>query len=128
MLIVSVVVSIAIRGLRATCPNSRELLYSDGGSFAHPPAVAGAVAGVLAGGRGRGLGRCGRGCVDVLAVYVLGIAEEGRALVAAGVALLEAVELKSYTQLERQGAGNDWEQSHSVVLMRRQRTGLELLY
>lgn len=46
------------------------------------------------GGRGRVCRRCGRGGADVLAVDVLGVADERRPLLAAGVALLEAVELK----------------------------------
>jgi hypothetical protein len=75
--------------LRPAGANASQLLYPHSGHrghFAEAPAVAGR----------RCLGRRGIRGVDVLAVDVLGVADEGGTFLAAGVALLEAVELKAF--------------------------------
>ena len=77
-------------GSRAASAGTGELFDAHGGHGGHLTEAAGDGGG---GGRlCRGRGRRG---VDVLAVYVAGFADEGRALLAAGVALLQAVELEA---------------------------------
>lgn len=71
--------------LRPACASTGKLSYSDRGHLAKAPA---------AGRRGR-LGRTRRGCVDVFAVDVLGVAEECCALLTTSVALLETVEFET---------------------------------
>ena len=71
-----------LRPPRARAP---QLLDANGRHLAKAPAVR----------RGRS-GGAGTRCVDVFAVYVLRVADEGCAFFAAGVALLEAVELETW--------------------------------
>ena len=79
-------------GSGAASAGTGELFDAHGGHGGHLAEAAGAGAGGGVGRLCRGRGRRG---VDVLAVYVAGFADEGRALLAAGVALLQAVELEA---------------------------------
>jgi hypothetical protein len=92
---------------RSPSPHHPQFLDANRGHLAKPP--------VAAATRGAGLCRAGRRGVDVFAVDVLRVADEGCALFAACVALLEAVELEAcYDELsvngwEGEGRGRSYE-------------------
>ena len=76
--------------LRATSTNAGKFSYPNGGCFAEATTVV----------CRRTFGGGWRRCVDVLAIHVLGVADESSALLAASVALLKAIKLEFYTTLE----------------------------